>query len=75
MKQFDLNIDKILENWECKHALREIIANGLDEQTITNSKDIEIYKEGMLWIIRDYGRGLKYEHLVQKENSEKLNST
>lgn len=75
MKQFDLNIDKILENWECKHALREIIANGLDEQAITNSKDIEIYKEGMLWIIRDYGRGLKYEHLVQKENSEKLNST
>ena len=31
MKQFDLNIDRILENWECKHALREIIANSLDQ--------------------------------------------
>ena len=74
MKQFDLNIDKILENWECKHALREIIANALDEQTITKSKEIEIYRDGFQWVIRDYGRGLKYEHLVQKENSEKLNS-
>lgn len=74
MKQFDLNIDKILENWECKHALREIIANSLDEQTITGSRDINIYKIGQEWVIRDYGRGLKYEHLVQKENSEKLNT-
>lgn len=74
MKQFDLNIDKILENWECKHAVREIIANSLDEQAITGCRDLEIYKNGQQWVIRDYGRGLKYEHLVQKENSEKLNT-
>ena len=74
MKQFDLNIDRILENWECKHALREIIANGLDEQRISGTPDINIYKNGQEWIIRDYGRGLKYEHLVQRENSEKLNT-
>ena len=74
MKQFDLNIDRILENWECKHALREVIANSLDEQTITGSREINIYKIGQEWVIRDYGRGLKYEHLVQKENSEKLNT-
>lgn len=73
-KQFDLNIDKILENWECRHAIREIIANALDEQKLTGTRDIEIIKESDYWIIRDYGRGLRYEHLVQKENSEKLNT-
>lgn len=75
MKQFDLNIDKILENWECRHAVREIIANALDEQKITNTQEIEIYKDGLEWVIRDYGRGLKYEHLVQSENSEKINTS
>lgn len=73
MKKFDLNIEKILENWEAKHAVREIIANALDEKNLTNSKDIEIYKESNgNWIIRDFGRGLKYEHFTQKENDEKL---
>ena len=73
MKKFDLNIEKILENWETKHAVREIIANALDEKNLTNSKDIEIYKESNgNWIIRDFGRGLKYEHFTQKENDEKL---
>lgn len=73
MKKFDLNIEKILENWEAKHAVREIIANALDEKNLTNSKDIEINKESNgNWIIRDFGRGLKYEHFTQKENDEKL---
>lgn len=30
VKEFDLNIEKILENWENYHAIREIIANALD---------------------------------------------
>lgn len=73
MKKFDLNIEKILENWEAKHAVREIIANALDEKNLTNSNDIEIYKESDgNWIIKDFGRGLKYEHFTQKENDEKL---
>ncbi len=75
MKQFDLNIEKILENWEPHHAIREIIANALDEQMITNTKEIEIYKQGLNWIIRDYGRGLKYTHLTQNENQEKLENS
>lgn len=75
MKQFDLNIEKILENWEPHHAIREIIANALDEQMITNTKGIEIYKQGSNWIIRDYGRGLKYTHLTQNENQEKLENS
>ena len=70
---FDLNIEKILEDWEVFHAIREVIANALDEQLLTNTKDIDIFKDkNGRWHIRDYGRGLRYEHLTQKENDEKL---
>src|SRR5215217_5631463 len=71
MKQFDLNIEKILENWETYHALREVIANALDEQLLTSTKDVEITKANS-WHIRDYGKGLKYTNLTQNENQEKL---
>lgn len=74
VREFDLNIEKILENWEIYHAVREIIANALDEQILTDSKDIEISKDGGTWHIRDYGRGLNYHHLTQNENEEKINS-
>lgn len=74
MKQFDLNIEKILENWETYHAIREIIANALDEQLLTNTKDVEITKENNTWHIRDFGRGLKYTNLTQNENQEKLSN-
>ncbi len=74
MKKFDLNIEKILENWEAFHAVREIIANALDEQLLTNSQDVIIQKKGQRYIIRDFGRGLKYTHLTQNENDEKLNT-
>jgi hypothetical protein len=72
-RKFDLNIEKILEGWEVSHALREVIANALDEQALTRTKEVKITKdlEGT-WHIRDYGRGLKYEHLTQNENKEKL---
>lgn len=72
-KEFDLNIEKILENWEVYHAIREIIANALDEQILTNTKDILIYKSNDgWWHIIDFGRGLNYHHLTQNENEEKL---
>jgi len=74
MKQFDLNIEKILENWETYHAIREIIANALDEQLLTSTKDVEITKQGNSWLIRDFGRGLKYTNLTQNENQEKLSN-
>ncbi len=71
-KKFDLNIEKILEDWEPYHAVREIIANGLDEQLLTESPEIKIFKDDRgAWHIRDFGRGLQYEHLTQKENDEK----
>ncbi len=72
-KKFDLNIEKVLEDWEIYHAIREIIANALDEQIITNTKDIKISHDSRSsWYIRDFGRGLRYNHLTQNENEEKL---
>jgi len=74
-RKFDLNIEEILEDWEIYHGIREIIANAIDEQVLTNTKEIEIKKKrNKVWSIRDYGRGLKYEHLTQKEDDEKLNN-
>jgi hypothetical protein len=68
-----LNIEEILEDWEVHHAIREVIANAIDEQLLTKTKEIEIFKDLKgKWHIRDYGRGLKYEHLTQKEDQEKL---
>ena len=73
-KLFDLNIEQVLEHWEPEHAVREIIANALDEQFLTKSKEIEIYKSGKRWYIRDFGRGIQYSHFTQNENQEKLAS-
>ncbi|MCX6817296.1 MAG: ATP-binding protein [Candidatus Aenigmarchaeota archaeon] len=73
MKKFDLNIEKVLEDWEVFHALREVIANAIDEQLLTKTKEIQILKDKHnKWHIRDFGRGLKYEHLTQNECEEKL---
>lgn len=74
-REFDLNIEKILENWENYHAIREIIANALDEQILTRTPNIEIKQtsDGW-WHIIDYGRGLNYRHLTQNESEEKLNN-
>ena len=74
MKEFDLNIEKVLENWTVAHAIREIIANALDEQILTGTDEIEIYRDKAgKWHIRDYGRGIQYQHLTQNENQEKQN--
>jgi hypothetical protein len=75
VRHFDLNIEKILEGWETCHAVREIIANALDEQILSGTTDVQITQDGDgSWHIRDFGRGLKYEHLTQNENQEKLNN-
>ena len=72
MRKFDLNIEKVLEDWEVYHAIREVIANALDEQALTNTAEIKIFKEKNKWHIIDFGRGIKYEHLTQSECDEKL---
>lgn len=72
-KKFDLNIEKILEDWEKHHAIREVIANAIDEELLSKTKKIRIFKDNKKqWHIRDYGRGLKHGHLTQKEDVEKL---
>jgi len=75
MKKFDLNIEQILENWEPHHAVREVIANAFDEQKLTKTSAIKIFKDNEnQWHIRDYGRGINIEHFTQNENEEKLNT-
>ena len=71
LRKFDLNVEEVLDSWETRHALREIIANALDEQILTNTAAIEIQQTGSKsFIVRDHGRGIKYEHLTQNENVE-----
>jgi hypothetical protein len=75
IRQFDLNIERVLEHWTVAHALREIIANALDEQALTGTVDPTIFKDAQgAWHIKDAGRGLRYDHLTQNENQEKLNN-
>lgn len=69
---FDLNIGKVLEHWTVPFAIRELIANALDEQALTGTSEPVISKEGDgRWHITDAGRGLRYEHLTQNESAEK----
>ncbi len=76
MKKFDLNIDRMLENWDVFHAVREIIANALDEQKLTGTGEIVLTRDGEgIWRIRDFGRGLRHEHFTMNENQEKLDHT
>jgi len=73
VRKFDLNIERVLEHWTIAHALREVIANALDEAALTGTAAPEIFKDDMgAWHVRDKGRGLRYEHLTQNENKEKL---
>jgi hypothetical protein len=74
-RSFDLNIEEVLENWEVEHALREVIANALDEQLLTSTKAIDISKDRHgQYHIRDFGRGLRIEHFTLNEDKEKLGS-
>jgi hypothetical protein len=71
--KFDLNMEEVLEAWGPADATREILANALDEQALTSGSDPEVVQdEDGHWHIRDYGRGLRYEHLTQSEDNEKL---
>lgn len=71
-RYFDLNIEQVLENWEVYHAIREIIANALDETILTNSSSVDVFKDDKgFWHIRDFGRGLNYQHFSQNESEEK----
>ena len=68
---FDLNVEKILDHWGTPEAVREVIANALDEQALTHTAEPKIAKRADGWHITDFGRGLDYHHLTQNENPEK----
>lgn len=74
-KYLDLNIKEILENWEVWHAIREMVANSLDEHKMHKiNKDIIFnYDNNQKQIeIMDFGSGIKSEHFIQTENKAKL---
>jgi hypothetical protein len=37
-REFDLNIEGVLQNWMVAHALREVIAKALEEQVLTGAR-------------------------------------
>jgi hypothetical protein len=72
---FDLNVEKVLEHWTVAHAVRELLANALDEHLLGHGAAPEVVSVGdRTWRIRDFGRGLRHEHFTQNENDEKLTS-
>ncbi len=76
VQAFDLNVEKVLEHWSPAHALREVIANALDEHALAGQADLpQIVKDDAgVWHVRDFGRGLRYQHLTQNESAEKRTS-
>lgn len=75
-RRFDLNMkEDLLEAWDPSDGIREIIANALDEQVLTGTDPVSItFDDAGRARIRDYGRGLRYEHFAQGEDEEKLAS-
>lgn len=57
-RAFDLNVGTVLDHWTVEFALREIIANALNEQVLSQSEPPIVSEDGLgWWHIRDYGRG------------------
>jgi hypothetical protein len=42
---FDLNIEKVLEHWSIPFAIRELIANALDEQMASDTAQLQYARE------------------------------
>ena len=36
-RKFDLNIERVLQNWTVAHAIRELMAEALDEAALTST--------------------------------------
>lgn len=74
-RRFDLNMkEDLLEAWGPSDGIREIIANALDEHVLTDTDPVAIEFENGRAHIRDYGRGLRYQHFAQEEDEEKLSN-
>lgn len=71
-RAFDLNVGTVLDHWTAEFALREVIANALDEQVLSGTKPPLISQDDAgWWHVRDFGRGIRHVHFTQDESSEK----
>lgn len=72
----DLNIGtQCLENWENHHAIRELIANALDEHIISKiTQPISINHSRNKCEIIDYGAGITKSSFIIQSNSNKLSN-
>ncbi len=72
---FDLNVQKVLDHWTVASAVRELLANALDEHLLGYCRPPQVFRgaDGN-WHIRDHGRGVRHEHFAQNESAEKLRS-
>ena len=70
---FDLNVQKILQDWKISDALRELMANAFDEAHLSQTSEPKmIYKPTSKEVqIIDFGRGIKLTDFVQNESFEK----
>jgi hypothetical protein len=66
--------EDLLEAWGPSDSIREIIANALDEQVLTDTDPVAIESDSGRAHIRDYGRGLRYQHFTQEEDKQKLSN-
>lgn len=73
-KEFDLNMEEeLLEAWVVSDAIRELIANAVDESKLSGTSEPDIHQDEQgRWHIQDYGRGLTHQDLTQGEDEEKL---
>ena len=75
MELLDLNINEINNNWTVNDAIRELVANAIDEHLLVNiSNDIKITYNAQTktLVISDEGRGIKNSHFTENLNKEKL---
>jgi len=71
-RDFDLNIEKVLDGWEVSHAIREIIANALDESVLTSTEIPEIVQRASnRWVIRDFGGDFAINILRRKKTQRR----
>jgi len=70
--KFDLNIGTILQEWTVANAIRELIANAMDEELLgADVRKSDITLSDKTAIIRDFGRGLRVEGFILNEDSVK----
>jgi len=73
-REFDLNIERVLEHWTLAHAVRELIANcprrGRHSPRQRNRRSPRMPTRRGISVTSD--GGVRYEHLTQNENKEKL---